>query len=339
VGSSGGAVLSADGNLGDVHLGGFAADGSLLAAPADTPEPRVSVEMSAEAFAARRKELSTVAEAMFANQVDLMRDAMHAALNRSLAADVREEALFALQELVEDLDNARDFMTIGGFKQVMELLGSDTPELVAATAWVVGTAVQNQRELQLHMLELELMAPLLQLLHDHSAIDVRAKVLYAVSGLLRNCPEAQLDFRRRQGVSVLVMTLARDSSPRLMRKALVLLTDLLSESAEKEGHFGEVREALEHAPRLCEAVLSGLRIADLDTQEKAVEALQAMVKAGVMLGGIRVNSEGCAPDTIRAALHSFVAQEAGGSEGSASEEVRALAQQLADTFASHAEAS
>lgn len=340
--AGGGAVLSADGNVGDVRLGDdVASDGTLLPAPSGLPtEPRasVTVEASAKTFS-RREELSAAADAMFPNQVELMRRAMHAALNLSLSVDFRERALLALQELVEDLDNARDFMTIGGFKQVMGLLGSDTPELVAATAWLIGTAVQNQRELQLQMLELELMAPLLKLLLGHVEVDVRAKVLFAISCLLRNCPEAQLDFRRGEGVRVLVEALADVSSPRLVRKALVLLTDLLTESAAHERDLGEVRQALEHAPHLCEAVLSGLEMKDLDTQEKAVEALNAMVAAGVAVGGIRASSgEGCTSKTIHAALHRFVAQGADSSEAEGSEEVMALAQQLEAMF-SRAEAS
>merc|ERR1712087_283839 len=121
------------------------------------------------------------------------------------------------------------------------------------------------------------------------------------------------------------------ASPRLVRKALVLLTDLLTESAAREDHLGEVREALEHAPQLCDAVLSGLHITDLDTQEKAVEALQAMVAAGITLGGTSAGSgEGCTSKTVRAALHSFIVQAADGGEGS--DEILAQAQQLEAMF-------
>jgi len=332
-GDVGSSVLSAEGNVGEVIDSGSVSEQKVLPAPADvSTEQRTSVrvEASAESFAARREELSALSAKMFPNQVEIMKSVMRDALNASLELDVREEALLALQELVEDLDNAKDFMAIGGFKQVMELLGSETPALVAGVAWIVGTAVQNQRELQLQMLELHLMAPLLQLLHAHTAAEVRTKALYALSGLLRNCAEAQLQFKQGEGVGVLLRTLADVSSPRLVRKALVLLTDLLAERASREDEELEGREeersllsTLQHSPELCEAVLGGLRVPDVDTQEKAVEALQSMLTAGVELDSSA--AEGCSSAAMLLALQGFIAQAKGG-EGS--DEVLALAQRL-----------
>lgn len=52
---------------------------------------------------------------------------------------------------------------------------------------------------------------------------------YAASALLRNCPEAQAHFVQADGVAALVAALAEVRAPKLVRKALVLLTDLLDE--------------------------------------------------------------------------------------------------------------
>eukprot|EP00964_Phaeocystis_antarctica_P006801 scaffold3677_cov58-Phaeocystis_antarctica.AAC.4 len=153
-----------------------------------------------------------------------------------------------LQEQVEDIDNARDFYKIGGFPAVMRALAEDgiaedgSARLQAAAAWVAGTAVQNNRELQLVLVELGALPTLLRLVGAHAVPEVRAKALYAASGLLRACPEAQAQFTAHDGLQALLGALT-DPSPTLVRKALVLLTDLLLESSQAEAEGAEGFEA------------------------------------------------------------------------------------------------
>ena len=110
-----------------------------------------------------------------------------------------------LQEQVEDIDNARDFHTIGGFPAVLRALAEDgAPRLQAAAAWVAGTAVQNNRELQLVLVEQGALPTLLRLVGAHAVPEVRAKALYAASGLLRACPEAQAQFIAHDGLQALL---------------------------------------------------------------------------------------------------------------------------------------
>ena len=141
--------------------------------------------------------------------------------------------------------------------------------------------MQNQRELQLHLLGLDALPSLLRLLRSHAHESVRAKSLFATSCLVRNCVEAQATFEAQRGVDALLAALAELGSPRLVRKALVLLTDLLDEEAEADaeadaaggvellevdgeptaGGGGRMRGALSSRPpthRLCDAVLQSL---------------------------------------------------------------------------------
>ena len=179
--------------------------------------------------AERRAELNELAQSMMPDIVQLMRDALSNATDASLDISIREEALLELQDLVEDLDQARDFKTIGGFPEVIALLASEIAPIQAAAAWVLGSAVKNHRELQLHLLAERALPSLLVLLRSHADEEVRAKALYAASALLRNCPEAQAAFGRIDGVGTLLAVLAEGGSQRLVRKALVLVTDLLRE--------------------------------------------------------------------------------------------------------------
>lgn len=63
-------------------------------------------------------------------------------------------ALNELESLVSDVDNANDFHTIGGWSILSTLLSPKyPPEIRAAAAWAVGTAVKNNYDYQLWVLE------------------------------------------------------------------------------------------------------------------------------------------------------------------------------------------
>ena len=98
------------------------------------------------------------------------------------------------QELAEDLDHAKDLQTIGGYPRLLSHLRSKSDGLVSAAAWVVGTVVKNQRELQLAMLEEGAMGLLVHIISWADSPEAVGKALYALAALLRNCAEAQAAF-------------------------------------------------------------------------------------------------------------------------------------------------
>ncbi len=74
----------------------------------------------------------------------------------SQASMTRVEALKELEAFVDDIDNARDFQVIGGWKVVSYLLSvnSDaTSNERGLAAWVLGTVVKNSYDFQLWVLE------------------------------------------------------------------------------------------------------------------------------------------------------------------------------------------
>ena len=130
------------------------------------------------------------------DQSKLMDNLLRVATDHGADRELRVDALFALQELLEDLDKARDFQRVEkGFPAIVQLLSSEEARLQEAAAWVVGTAVQNQRDLQLHLLELGALPSLVRLVQEARSSDqVRAKALFAMAALVRSCPEAQWHF-------------------------------------------------------------------------------------------------------------------------------------------------
>lgn len=317
-------VLSAAGNTGEAPAVGQASLPSPDAAAAAVSRP--VTPMSKE----RRVELDELARVMMPSMVEEMKKLIAIVEDETSDVELKLEALEALQEHVEDIDNARDFNTIGGFASVLRTLVDDSePRLQTAAAWIVGTAVQNNRELQLALVGHGVMTPLLKLLEAHASADVRAKALFAISGMLRGCPEAQAAFTERDGFATLLGALA-DGSPRLVRKALVLLTDLLTEgrmprddvepppsATDADGASVPVRHApgavssawndvvprgvdaaallrgaLHNSTRLCGAVLQCLRAPDFDTRDKAVRALEQILESGLVASSSGDAAEG-----------------------------------------------
>lgn len=63
-------------------------------------------------------------------------------------------ALTDLEDLLSDIDMARDFHTLGGFPTLTSMLLKSRPERVREiAAWTIGTAVKNEPEHQLWVLE------------------------------------------------------------------------------------------------------------------------------------------------------------------------------------------
>lgn len=343
-------VLSASGNTGEAAQ-----------VPAGLPSPgaadQAAVARSVTPMSKdRRVELDELARIVMPDMVAEMRKALAIVEDEAAEAEARVEALEVLQEHVEDLDNARDFNTIGGFPVVLRTLAEDAePRLQAVAAWVVGTAVQNNRELQLVLVELGALPSLLRLFGAHAAPEVRAKALFAVSGLLRACPEAQRQLGAHEGVSALLAALS-DSSPKLVRKVLVLLTDLLQESRGAEeaapptatdeggvplrhaawerdavpaadgGVAASLRGALRNSSALCDAVVHSLRAADLDTQDKASRALEQMLDAGLA-------ESSCAGEAMRSALRAFAAACEAAADGCGDDDVLPRVRRLLDALA------
>jgi hypothetical protein len=277
------------------------------------PNPSYSANAAIDAVkpmsAERRAELDALAQTLSPDMVAMMRESLERSLDASLADEEREESLLNLQDLVEDIDNARDFKSIGGFVDVLGLLASEVPTLQAGAAWVVGSAVKNHHELQLHLLAQNALPSLLALLRSHADANVRAKALYALSSLVRNCPEAQAAFGTADGVGALlgVLSAGHAAQPKLVRKALALITDLLRESGQSGDSSLPMRgmafEAPQNASGLCGAVAECFKQQDdVDAQEKALLALEQLVGAGLLADD---RAAGCSMEDLITSLEAY----------------------------------
>lgn len=159
---------------------------------------------------------------------------------------------------------------------MLEILASGPEELQSAAAWIFGTVPQNSEPLQVSLLELGVLPSLNTLLLSSRSTSVRARCVFALGGMLRNFQQGLVAFMAMGGANTLIQTLAATES-KLIKKALVLLTDILPEPAVQR----EILEALGNSSSLCDTIASLLQSDDLDSVEKALEAIEGMAAAGM----------------------------------------------------------
>mmetsp|Transcript_8942 Transcript_8942/g.10235 ORF Transcript_8942/g.10235 Transcript_8942/m.10235 type:complete len:355 (-) Transcript_8942:1476-2540(-) len=149
----------------------------------------------------------------------------------------RSDALDELVEYVENIDLARDFNKVGGIKIILKLLNEDSEIIRRKAAEVLALVVQNHPELQSIVLKQDALDVLLRQWKKEGCTDKeKAKLLYAISCLIRGSTEGTVQFiEEKKGVVLLLNTLddTKDSKDdpnksRLTRKVLFLLRYLLT---------------------------------------------------------------------------------------------------------------
>lgn len=111
------------------------------------------LEKLEELWTVRQQELREAYDAMpkvdelLIKRIEVLQDA-------STTEDAAIVALADLEDLLSDIDMARDFHTIGGFPTLASMLRDPQPGTVREmAAWVIGTAVKNEPGHQLWVLE------------------------------------------------------------------------------------------------------------------------------------------------------------------------------------------
>ncbi|KAJ8253628.1 hypothetical protein COCON_G00202400 [Conger conger] len=146
----------------------------------------------------------------------------------------REGALELLSELCENLDNARDFMVLGGLDLCLSRCLSHPQGVRWRAAQLLASCAQNMPEVQCHLLGLEALSKLLRLTDADPHPTVRVKALYAVSCLVREQESGLKLFLSLDGFSVLMRGMQSDSE-KLRTKSAFLLLNLLTAHPEHRG--------------------------------------------------------------------------------------------------------
>lgn len=148
--------------------------------------------------------------------------------------DQRESAFEMLSELCENLDNARDLLTLGGLDLcVSRYLCHIQSGLRWRAAELIASCAQNMPQVQVHMLNIRVLPNLLQLTDSDPHPTVRVKALYAVSCLVREQDAGLQAFLSHDGFSVLMRGMQSENEKLRTKSAFLLLSLLTSHPEQK----------------------------------------------------------------------------------------------------------
>ncbi|KAM4530534.1 hsp70-binding protein 1 [Odontesthes bonariensis] len=149
--------------------------------------------------------------------------------------DERETAFEILSELCENLDNARDLMTLGGLElSVSKYLCHVQSGLRWRAAHLIASCAQNMPQVQDHLLSIGVLPKLLQLTDSDPHPAVRVKALYACSCLVREQEAGFQAFLAHDGFSVLMRGMQSESDKLGTKSAFLLLNLLTTHPEQKE---------------------------------------------------------------------------------------------------------
>ncbi|KAG2211031.1 hypothetical protein INT46_010938 [Mucor plumbeus] len=162
----------------------------------------------------------------------------------------KEIALDNLELLIEGIDNARNIENMKLWPAIIKQLDHEAPEIRKGTAWVCGTAVQNNPEAQKAFLENQGLEPLVKLLNDEDK-SVRNKAQYAVSGFLKHHQAGVEAFDKLNGFKSLHDILKNCQDANMLRKVVFLYNSLvfddsigLTERLVEDGTLEDLQKVL-----------------------------------------------------------------------------------------------
>ncbi|XP_009904567.2 nucleotide exchange factor SIL1 [Dryobates pubescens] len=199
-------------------------------------------------------------------------------------------ALYDLEYYVHQVDNAKDFLSMGGLQLVIEGLNSTEAVLKEHAAFVLGAALSSNPRVQIEAIEGGALQKLLVILATEQPLAVKKKALFALSSMLRHFPYAQQQFLKLGGLQVLRSLFRQKGMETLHVRVVTLLYDLiveklLLEDSQQEDQLEE--KILQYrqvrlVPAVVEqdwcAAVSGLLAApEHDTREKALKTVAVLM--------------------------------------------------------------
>ena len=200
-----------------------------------------------------------------------MEDSLAVLADASEPLTHKEYSLDLLLFLVEDIDNANNFVKLdGALPSLVKLLPSAHPTLRLGAAWVLGAAMQNNPKAQAVVHAAGCLPALLGLARDDGVVDVRRKALLAVSALVRGFDAGHAAFTKAGGFTLLASLAGAKADAQLRKRALFLAAHLLSEAPALGAAAADAG--------LLKAAAGQLTAADAEARELALSVLQAAVE-------------------------------------------------------------
>ncbi|NXJ13741.1 SIL1 factor, partial [Odontophorus gujanensis] len=205
--------------------------------------------------------------------------------------DEKVAALYDLEYYVHQVDNAKDFLSMGGLRLVIEGLNSTEAILKEHAAFVLGAALSSNPKVQIEAIEGGALQKLLVIVATEQPQAVKKKALFALSSLLRHFPYAQQQFLKLGGLQVLRGLFRQPGTAALCVRAVTLLYDLFVEKMllEDSQHGDQAQEKVQQYRRVqlvpavleqdwCVAVPGLLALPEHDAREKVLKAVSVLME-------------------------------------------------------------
>ncbi|KAI9485117.1 armadillo-type protein [Zychaea mexicana] len=115
---------------------------------------------------------------------------------------------------------------------ILSQLSAEESAIRKGIAWVCGTALQNNPKAQEAFLSHNGLEKLVEVLKNEQSKQVKATIIYAVSGLLKHSAKAQEAFAEKGGFEALFDIVKRADEPSTLRKTIFLFNSLLIENKQ-----------------------------------------------------------------------------------------------------------
>nr|XP_031361912.1 nucleotide exchange factor SIL1 [Lonchura striata domestica] len=204
--------------------------------------------------------------------------------------DEKVAALYDLEYYVHQVDNAKDFLSMGGLRLVIEGLNSSEASLKEHAAFVLGAALSSNPKVQIEAIEGGALQKLLVILATDQPLAVRKKALFALSSMLRHFPYAQQQFLKLGGLQVLRSLFRQKGMEPLHVRVVTLLYDLIMEKMllEDSQHGEQMEEKIQQYQQVrlvpavveqgwCALVPNLLAMPEHDTREKVLKLVGVLV--------------------------------------------------------------
>lgn len=166
------------------------------------------------------------------------------------------KALEELQDWVEDIDIASDFVKINGLRVVPALLSSEVSRLRWGCLELVAVLSQNNPFGQAAVMNMKLLPVLIAMTDTDDHPTVRTKALYATSCVVRSNREAQEALRAHGGLGVLVRAVSSEEEKIKVKATFLMQALCTSDPTFKDcllehGAVERLVEMMKNSPHSC----------------------------------------------------------------------------------------
>mmetsp|Transcript_4434 Transcript_4434/g.11108 ORF Transcript_4434/g.11108 Transcript_4434/m.11108 type:complete len:411 (+) Transcript_4434:41-1273(+) len=230
----------------------------------------------------RMQFLNNAMKAMIENTTSVFRDAIDSlSLSEDDPHNVRrkEVALENIAERVDHFDLAQGLKFLGGLQPVIDCLESPHSSIRGRAADAVAVACQNHEDMQNAVTEMKGLDRLASIYANRTEpSEVRTKVLYAISSLVQTNSTNQLSFLYNQGLAMLRADM-QVAEPRLRRKAVFLLTQLMSSNPMLRTAVLKVEGGEGKGKGVLPELVAAISFPDYQVSEFACRGVLQLVKA------------------------------------------------------------